>query len=83
VGDCRIALCGVGPTVLRAEKAEAALKEKTLETGLESATQLAVEESKPDSDITASADYRCKVLRILVKDAVAVAYKRAVMGAYE
>ena len=47
------------------------------------AASLAVEASEPNSDVTASAEYRRKVLALLVKDAVEVAYKRAVMGNYE
>ncbi len=84
VSQCRIAMTSVGPKPLRAEKAEQALVGKTCqETVLDNVAVLAVEASKPITDITASAEYRRKVLGILVKDAVESAYKRAVMGSYE
>jgi CO/xanthine dehydrogenase FAD-binding subunit len=50
---------------------------------LDNVAKLAVEASKPVTDITASEEYRRKVLGILVKDALEVSYKRAVMGNYE
>jgi carbon-monoxide dehydrogenase medium subunit len=84
ISGCRIALSGVGSKALRALRSEAALLGKTPEAAvLGEAAWLAVEASEPNSDITASAEYRRKVLAVLVKDAVEVAYKRAVMGNYE
>ena len=83
ISNCRIAMTAVGPTPLRAQKAEQALIGQTIEVSvLDNAAKLAVEASQPASDITASAEYRRKVLGILVKDAVEAAYKRAVMGNY-
>jgi carbon-monoxide dehydrogenase medium subunit len=84
VSECRIAMTAVGPKPLRAEKAEQALVGKTPEAAvLDNVAKLAVEASKPVTDITASEEYRRKVLGILVKDALEVSYKRAVMGNYE
>lgn len=84
VSDCRIAMTAVGPKPLRALEAEQALTGKTPEAAvLDGVAGLAVEASKPVADITASDEYRRKVLRILVKDALELAYKRAVMGDYE
>ena len=71
VSECRIAMTAVGPKPLRAPEAEQALIGKTLEAAvLDNVAKLAVEASKPVTDITASEEYRRKVLRILVKDAL-------------
>ena len=84
VSACRIALGGVGPCAFRAKKAEAALTGKMVETpALAEVAAVGVEESKPIYDLTASENYRRKVLGILVTEAVELAYKRAVMGEYE
>ena len=84
VSECRLAMTAVGPKALRAPEAEQAFIGKTLEaTALDNVAKLAVEASKPVTDITASEDYRRKVLDILVKDALEAAFKRAVMGDYE
>jgi carbon-monoxide dehydrogenase medium subunit len=84
VSECRIAMTSVGPKPLRAQEAEKAVIGKMLEAAvLDNVAKLAVEASKPITDVTASAEYRRKVLGILVKDALEVAYRRAVMGDYE
>jgi carbon-monoxide dehydrogenase medium subunit len=84
VSKCRIAMTAVGSKPLRAEKAEQVFIGKTPEAAvLNNAAKLAVDASKPVTDITASEEYRRKVLSILVKDALEVSYKRAVMGNYE
>ena len=84
ISGCRIALTAVGPKPLRVQKAEQALFGKVPDAAvLDNVVRLAVEASKQVTDITASADYRCKVLGLLVKDAVEAAYKRAVNGSYE
>ena len=71
VSECRIAMTSVGPKPLRAPEAEEALIGKTLEAAvLDNVAKLAVEASKPVTDITASEEYRRKVLGILVKDAL-------------
>jgi aerobic carbon-monoxide dehydrogenase medium subunit len=83
ISSCRIAMTSVGPKSLRAQNAEEALEGKGVgESVLDNVAKLVVEASQPSSDITASAEYRRKVLGILVKDAVEEAYKRAVMGNY-
>jgi len=84
VSECRIAMTSVGPKPLRAPEAEQTCIGKTLEAAvLDKVAELAVETSRPVTDVTASEEYRRKVLGILVKDALEVAYKRAVMGSYE
>jgi carbon-monoxide dehydrogenase medium subunit len=84
VSACRLALTGVGPKSLRPLKAEQAFVGKRLESPvLDDVAKSAVESSQPISDLYASADYRRKILGILVKDALELAYRRAAMGAYE
>ncbi len=84
VSSCRLALTGVGPKTLRLQKAEQALVGKKLEPVLSDlAAELAVKASQPVSDLYASAEYRRKILGILVKDALELSFKRAVMGDYE
>jgi carbon-monoxide dehydrogenase medium subunit len=84
VSECRIAMTAVGPKPMRVEKAEQAILGKTPEAVvLDNVAKLAVEASKPVTDVTAPEEYRRKVLGILVKDALEVSYKRAVMGGYE
>jgi carbon-monoxide dehydrogenase medium subunit len=83
ISSCRLAMTAVGPNPLRAKNAEEALEGKGVEESvLDNVAKLVVEASQPSSDITASAEYRRKVLGILVKDVVEAAYKRAVMGNY-
>lgn len=83
VSGCRLALGAVGPCVFRAQKAEDLLIGKVPDDALDEVAAVAVEMSKPVSDLTASAEYRRKVLGLIVKEAVELAYKRAVMGVYE
>ena len=84
VSECRIAMTAVGPKPLRAPEAEQAFIGKTLEAVvLDNVAKLAVDASKPVTDVTASEEYRRKVLGILVKDTLEASYKRAVMGSYE
>jgi carbon-monoxide dehydrogenase medium subunit len=84
VSGCRIAMTAVGPKPVRVEKAEQAFIGKTPETALlDKVAKLAVDTSKPISDLTATEEYRREVLGILVKDSLELAYRRAVMGKYE
>jgi carbon-monoxide dehydrogenase medium subunit len=67
----RIALGAVAPTPIRAEKAESILKNKRVTSELiQKCAEIAVEETKPISDIRASADYRKKMVHFLVKKMV-------------
>jgi len=66
--QARIALGAVAPTPVRAKKAEKALQKKKMTPELiERAAELAAGETKPISDIRASAEYRKKMTRIIVK----------------
>ncbi len=67
----RIALGAVAPTPIRAKKAESILKDKKVTPGLIlECAEAAVEETKPISDIRASADYRRKMVHFLVEKMV-------------
>ncbi|MFZ4807935.1 MAG: FAD binding domain-containing protein [Hyphomicrobiaceae bacterium] len=70
--EARIALASVGPTVLRAKKAEGALigMSGTAST-VKVAGGLAAEEAKPISDTRASADYRRTLVRVLTERTLA------------
>jgi carbon-monoxide dehydrogenase medium subunit len=66
-----IALGAVAPTPIRAKKAESILKGKRITPELiQKCAEAAVEETKPISDIRASADYRKKMVHFLVKKMV-------------
>jgi len=76
--DVKIALGAVAPTPIRAKKAEGILKGKKLDDKfLEEAGQAASRESKPIDDIRGSADYRRKLVAVLVKRAVRQAVEQA------
>ena len=64
----RIALGAVAQTPILAKKAESILKDKRVTPELiQKCADVAVEETKPISDIRASADYRKKMVHFLVK----------------
>ncbi len=69
--DIRIALGSVAPTPLRAFRAEQVIRGKTLEEGLiREAAKEAGEESRPISDIRASAEYRKELVVVLTERAI-------------
>jgi carbon-monoxide dehydrogenase medium subunit len=78
IADARIALASVAPTTLRAHDAEAALRGgEPTEERLAAAAAAAAAESRPISDLRASAAYRRSLVRVLalrtMVDAVAAA----------
>jgi len=76
--DVKIALGAVAPTPIRAKKAEEILKGKKLDDRLlEESGQAASGESKPIDDTRGSADYRRKLVTVLVKRAVRQAVEQA------
>jgi len=76
--DIKIALGAVAPTPIRAKKAEETLKGKKLDDRLlEESGQAASGESKPIDDTRGSADYRRKLVTVLVKRAVRQAVEQA------
>ncbi|MFC1901736.1 FAD binding domain-containing protein [Chloroflexota bacterium] len=76
--DVKIALGAVAPTPIRAKKAEETLKGKKLDDRLlEESGQAASRQAKPVDDTRSSADYRRKLVAILVKRAVRQAVEQA------
>ena len=76
--DCRIALGSVAPKPFRTAEAEGILKGKKLaEDLIEKASQRASEEIEPITDIRSTLQYRREVSRVLVRDAIKLAWKRA------
>lgn len=76
--DVKIALGAVGPTPIRALKAEGALKgQKIDQSTIEQIAELAKEECSPASDVKASAEYRKEMVGVFVKRATKEALERA------
>jgi carbon-monoxide dehydrogenase medium subunit len=72
VTDARITMGSVAPTVIRARGAESSLVGRALsEAGIAKAAKLAAEESSCIDDIRARADYRQRVVSVLVHRALA------------
>ena len=68
---CRIALGAVGPTVIRADAAEAALQGKLPdEATIQAAADAARDMARPISDQRASAAYRKKMVGVVTRDAL-------------
>ncbi len=75
--DARIALGAVAPTPIRARAAEEFLRGKYLEASVISeAGRRAVAESRPISDVRASADYRRRLVEIMVERAIGKCLER-------
>ena len=71
LSNARIALGAVAPTPIRARKAENILMGKRLDDDLlEKAGLIASGESSPISDVRSSADYRKKMVKVLVMRAI-------------
>jgi len=76
--EARIAMGGVGPTAMRASKAEQLLKgQAPEEEALQAAGQTAGEASDPPDDIHGSAEYRRHVVEVLTRRALKDAIERA------
>ncbi|MCL4458935.1 MAG: xanthine dehydrogenase family protein subunit M [Chloroflexi bacterium] len=76
----RIALGAVAPTPLWARRAEEVVEGRSLDDDvLEMAGEVAAEESRPISDIRASATYRRAMVKVLVKRALSQAWESAQM----
>ena len=80
-GQCaraRIALCGVGPTPIRARAAEDALVGQAPTTAaLDEAADRAAAATSPPSDVHGSADFRRKLARHFARQALAAAIQRS------
>ena len=71
VSRARIALCGVGPTPLRATRAEAALVgQRPSRAVLEEAARVAATESDPADDLHGSAEYRREMSGVFTRRAL-------------
>ena len=66
-GEVRVALANMGPTVVRASGVEQALSSGA---GTSDAASYAADGTEPPSDVTASADYRRHLARVLVARAL-------------
>jgi carbon-monoxide dehydrogenase medium subunit len=76
-----IGLTNVGPTPIKANRAEGFLKGKRLDEGvIKQAAQLAAEESQPASDLRGPAEYKRDLIRVLMTRALAKAVERAGAG---
>lgn len=76
--DARIALGAVGPTPIRAKKAERVLiGEKIRGSLLEEVARIACEETRPISDFHASEEYKRWMVEVLVKRTIKRALERA------
>jgi CO/xanthine dehydrogenase FAD-binding subunit len=76
--EARIALCGAGPTPIRAGQAEQGLRgEQMTDSAIEAAAERAAEETDPASDLHGSAAYRRKMARVMSRRALALAAERA------
>jgi carbon-monoxide dehydrogenase medium subunit len=80
-GSCenaRIALGAVGPTPLRATRAEAALRGQALtDQTIDDASRLASEEARPIDDVRSSAEYRREMVQVLTRRGLRQALERA------
>lgn len=83
-GTCEragIGLTNVGPTALKATRAEAALRGKRLdEERIKQAAKLAADEAQPTSDARGSAEYKRDMVRVLTARALRKALERAGAG---
>ncbi|MBI4205781.1 MAG: xanthine dehydrogenase family protein subunit M [Betaproteobacteria bacterium] len=74
----RIALGAVAPTVMRALQAEAFLEKRAITPeAMVEAGRIAAAEARPISDFRATAHYRCDLVAVLTRRALAGAYARA------
>jgi carbon-monoxide dehydrogenase medium subunit len=77
--DCKIVMGSVAPVPFRTKEAEKILMGKKFKEDLiEKASLRVSEEIKPISDLRSTAWYRKEVSKILVRDAINLAWKRAV-----
>jgi aerobic carbon-monoxide dehydrogenase medium subunit len=83
VRELRIGLGGVAPVPFRAVKAEAVLNGKALnDDAIRAVAEIAAAEAEPMSDPHASADYRRKMVKVLVRRAIVAAMGQAERNGY-
>ena len=76
----RITLGAVGPTPIRAKRAEEAIIGGEINNALEAVGRLAAEESQPTTDIEGSAEYKRRIVELVTREAWAKAIGRAKEG---
>ncbi len=77
--DCKIVMGSVAPIPLRTKEAEKILVGKKFKEDLVQKASLQVsEETKPINDIRSTALYRKEVSKVLVRDAIRLAWERAI-----
>jgi carbon-monoxide dehydrogenase medium subunit len=77
VSEIRIGLGGVSAVPFRATKAESALRAAALsDEAIREAGEIASSEAEPMSDPHGSAEYRRKMVKVLVRRAIAVAMEQ-------
>lgn len=76
--DVRISLGAVGPTPMRAVRAESALRGQSLtEQRIAEASRMAAEEARPIDDVRSSAEYRRDMVDVLTRRGLTRALERA------
>jgi len=81
LSDIKIALGAVAPTPLRVKRAEEVLRGKKISDDLlQKAGQTAAEEASPIDDVRSSADYRRKMIKVMVVRAIKEAVEQAKTG---
>jgi carbon-monoxide dehydrogenase medium subunit len=79
--DVRVALGGVGPTPMRARKAEKTIEGKPLsDSVLKRASEKVLDDISPIPDIVASEEYKEKIAQLLVRRMVKRAWRNAREG---
>lgn len=77
---CGIGLSGVGPAVVKANKAEGCLVGTTVDPrAMELAAVAAAEQAKPLGDLRGSADYKRQMVKVMTGRAIRQAIKRKVL----
>ena len=81
LSDVKIALGAVAPTPVRAPRAEDVLRGNQIDDDLlQKAAQTAFNQCSPIDDIRSSAEYRCKMIKVLVPRAIKQAAAQVKMG---
>ena len=81
LSDVKIALGAVAPTPVRARRAEDVLRGNQINDDLlQKAAQTAFNQCSPIDDIRSSAEYRCKMIKVLVPRAIKQAAAQVKMG---
>jgi len=76
--EVRIGLGGVAPVPFRASKAESALRGAALtDASIREAAEIAAAEADPMTDPHGSADYRRKMVKVMVRRAISAAIEQS------